>query len=192
MACIGSLSFLFEQLPQFEAGYLYFFSSLAQAAAAFAALIAVFATYALQANFTITTNLVSQINRWLTSHLYLGGDMVGQEAIKLLQDIVSGIKEERVKGDKVPAASFIEDYMNLAKLPSELPNDLGKPLIHWSLLFIISLFCLILFEIQAIRLRLFLIGACVALLVYTTWVIVSVTRPFIQKCLRFPQSLHNG
>ena len=169
----------FTKSVEYSNGFLYFFSSLAQCAAGFAALVAVFAVFRFQANNDIVRKLYEEINDWLVikqRSSYSDHDQQGAiyKKIKAFSEQKDDAKEARVLFDRLKA---VEEF------PKTLANNASKPLRHWVYVCFFSLLVLVIIELSYFRTR-GLQYFFSAILIITTINVFFETKNFIQSCLR--------
>ena len=162
-------------------GFLYFFSTLAQCAASFAALVAVFAVFRFQANGDIVQRLCDEAAAWLE---YRGetrqSDRVSQVLIhKRLKEVCEGTRPYSLAEAKI----LLERLESAQEFPKKLAQKLSVPLKHWALICFFSALCLMIFEIKLLR-REGLLWLAVIWLVVTTKYVFYEMRDFIQDCLK--------
>lgn len=164
---------------EYSSGFLYFFSSLAQCAAAFAALIAVFAVFRFQANGDIIKNLYEDINDWLVTKgrsSYIDHDRQGL--------IHAKIKAFSEQGNDAEQALVLYNRLKAVEaFPKTLAYNASKPLSHWAYICFFSLLFLILFEVTTLRTRGWQYLASVILITATVRVFFE-TKDFVQDCLK--------
>ena len=164
-----------EEIPTW---LLYFLSSIAQCAAAFAALVAVFSVFRLQANSSAEKDMRAEIKAWLVearemvSHDYDGTDA-------LLKNLNNIDPKQPYKGD---ACEYYKKLTALNIYPSKLNYKVSVPLKYWAILFGVSILLLPFFSIsfcQKTSLYWFFVGLLTLLSAKCLW----DTREFIQECL---------
>ncbi len=121
----------------YSAWPLYFFSTLAQSAAGFAALVAVFAVYRLQSNITIMEALRIETREWLLKN----GRTVSQDPqnIDYLLIKLDEIIRDSSSANRPHALKLRQKILVMQELPKKLPYMLSCPLKMWGFAFILSL-----------------------------------------------------
>ncbi len=157
-----------------EITLLYFFSALAQSAAAFAALVAVFAVFRLQANAAAIVQKYLEAKHWL-KHVAKSStvDGISDAQVKQVLDAEALLRSE--------ARQLLDKIVKAESVNSTLANTVSGPLKWWACIFLLSLGALpvskLLTSWRAIAIVAgFVIAAARAL---------QITRRFVQECLRF-------
>ena len=161
-------------MPNYS-GPWYFLSALSQCASAFAALVAVFATFRLQVNHGLVEEAIADARQWVLTQR--GRDaIVPDEAVKeFLKNVRGGVIEP---GNKEKADQLLKRIEHHEKFPGVLADELGVPLKLWVAVFGISVSPLAMVELSN-RFVLFLILVLGALTVLA----VIASNSFIQECL---------
>ena len=117
---------------------LYLFSALAQCAAAFAALVAVFGVFRFQANASELANLFSE-SRYHLSHVHSARalDFPKSEVIRRLRDLDI---DTAARQDLRPRAIELHKRITqIEEMDDRFPNEVGKLLKFWTLIFLFSI-----------------------------------------------------
>lgn len=154
----------------------YFFSSLAQCAAAFASLLAVFATFRLQSDTSILIQLHEKAIVWLHRNGFLElSDQTDREFLKGKLKIAipyKGVYAQNLHGDIV----YLEKSLN------DIPDGLSWPTKHWAGFFFAALVAIPLFSFKCLQVKIFFILSIATLSFWTFWALFSA-KNFVQMCL---------
>jgi hypothetical protein len=154
----------------------YFFSAVAQSAAAFAALVAVFATVRLQTNQAVIDDAYADAREWLRLHDYRQAvDWTKAQIKEALKDITEGKR----LGDKEAAAKQLNRLTDQEQFPKTLALRLSSPLKLWVYVFGLSAITLPWKRLPERLIHFLVIPFLVLIAVVAIW----ETRNFIQDCL---------
>ncbi len=153
----------------------YFLSTLAQCAAAFAALVAVFATFRLQVNRNLVEDAIAEAEKWVRTQVGRDANLTNESVKSYLNDVGSSVRT----GDKNTAGQLLKHIRHHEAFPSFLANNLGIPLKLWTMVFIGSVSPLP-FRQLPLWFVLFVAGPVLAF--FTTLALLS-SNTFIQACL---------
>ena len=159
---------------------LYFFSTLAQCAAAFAGLAGVFAIFRLQANASKIGEVYISARFWLrTSGERNNADSLPtQEVKRLLNEIKEGGKDE---SQRKSAEQVLEGIFSVEAFNQKLVLKVSKPLRLWAYIFIFSLAL-----IPSVKWYEGSSGAFVVVAFLSVSVVaLYTTGRFVQRCLDF-------
>lgn len=164
-----------------EQSFLYFFSSLAQCAAGFCALVGVFAVFRLQANAININESYDAARAWLrVAHSLNNTSTFTRTTVrKELQEIIN-----RLSG-RTEAIDVLEKIKLNEKFDFDLIYHCQWPLKAWGLIFIISLGCLPFAQ--------YLTKSNSSALFVAIGFIISIaislygTAKFVQRCMTFDQ-----
>lgn len=167
-------------MSHYPSGALYFFSSLAQCAAAFAALLAVFATFKLQSDSSLLIQRHQQAVDWGHRVGFLNQydpTDIGFVLGKLKHEI------EQRNSNSSFAKELFEEIEKLVKSSTEIPRDLALPSWHWAVLFLTALVSIAVFSLTHFQYRILFLAAIGGQIGWIFWTLL-LTRDFVQKCLR--------
>ena len=153
----------------------YFLSTLAQCAAAFAALIAVFATFRLQVNRNLVEDAIAEAEKWVRTQVGRDANLTNESVKSYLDDVCSSTRT----GDKNKADQLLKGIRHHEGFPGFLANELGIPLKLWTVVFIGSVSPL---PFRQLPLWLVLFVVAPVLAFFTTLALLS-SNTFIQACL---------
>jgi hypothetical protein len=158
---------------------LYFFSALAQCAAAFAALVGVFAVFRLQANTTYLADTFLEAKYWLS--LLKGSVAYQLPSVEIKKELENLDQDGVARQDLRPRAVLLRKHIgDIEAFSDRLPLELSKILKIWTAIFILALTMCGFTKLYEkswsaiVVLAVFLIGVIFA---------VMQTASFIQKCL---------
>ena len=153
----------------------YFLSTLAQCGAAFAALVAVFATFRLQVNRSLIEDAFTEAEKWVRTQVGSNAMHTNEDVRNYLEDVCS----RKRPGDGNIAGQLLKRIKHHEQFPGFLANELGTPLKLWTIVFIGSVSPLP-FKQLPLRLVLFVIDPVLGF--FTTLALLS-SNTFIQACL---------
>ena len=158
----------------------YFFSALAQSAAAFVGVIAVFGVFRFQANASALEDKLRDVTAWITrtSHLRTTDLAFSKEDIKKVLSEFSGDPE---KEKKAKASQWVAQIKVLEDAPKKLAQKMAVPMKSWAYVFFASL-AFLLWPASGFLGKLVGLLLVIAILLWVAWVLWK-TREFIQGCL---------
>ncbi|MBI3314055.1 MAG: hypothetical protein HYZ83_07450 [Candidatus Omnitrophica bacterium] len=172
--------FLFLEELINQTSLLYFFSTLAQCAAAFAGLVGVFAIFRLQAQSSRIGEEYASAKHWLRTSPGVGN----AEALSPIEtkNWLEKIKKKEWQGNFSEfAGQVLERLLEVEKFNERLVYKVSKPLTWWAVIFLLSL--------MLIPISKWTEGLA-GLLVVIMFLLVSgvalwKTKRFVQQCLDF-------
>lgn len=164
----------------------YFFSALAQCAAAFAGLVAVFAVFRFQAIKSEIQENYRAARYWLRIETGQGysEQKLREQPDKEIQKLLEEIRDRTVTHPYTPMLKqSLESLQRSERLSGELAWKVSVPLRLWADIFVFSLIALVLsrFDVRWAWAGFLAIAFSVCLVLYTLW----RSKRFIQDCLKF-------
>ena len=172
-------------IPPTSNNILYFFSTLAQCAAAFSSLSAVFAVFRLQADDDIVIETYSKARKWLADRGCRTTLEQKEQVESFLQDIIDGKKKVDDKGSgtgKEGAKKQLNNIITQKSFRDVLIKRLKDPLELWIGVFIFSMVAL---SVEKFSFEAFYYLA-LPFVTLMTFFAVWTTYTFIRDCLGKP------
>lgn len=176
--------FLRQEMKEYSNTFLYFFSSLAQSAAAFAALVAVFATFRLQVSSSMAEKLFDRAVSWLVEGGVLNRND-SRDPMFIKKKLSEIIKGQHFSGntEKEQYAQNLSNQISLFEtFQGDMGNRLSEPLKLWLWTFLLSLIAILVFHFSIARSVGSLAGVSISLAVLTVYSVWKSGK-FIQDCL---------
>ena len=161
--------------------FLYFFSTLAQCAAAFAALAAVFGVFRLQSSSLAVEDAYRDSWYWIRQRCGVMSPLDVNFSKKHIKDQLIAIKDGEIKYE---AEQWVRRINQLERFPQAVAYNVSVPLKLWAIVFFTSLTSLLFSRWSEC-------WFCVAVVVielFLTLAALSRTRTFIQDCLKIEGS----
>lgn len=164
----------------------YLFSAIAQSAAAFAAFVAVFAIFRLQANDNDIEEKYKEVRRWLIQKK-LGEYEIYNKILSMPKKIIKAELKKMTQLDQITYGaevnSILEDIKETEGYTGKLVYDASRPLKEWAFIFLLSLLGLSIVSNSKIW------GTLFAWLILIIIILTLIdTKKFIQKSLNLQKN----
>jgi len=157
------------------------FSAIAQSAAAFVALIAVFTVFRLQLGYNLANEIYSKIRYFLIFKIHLNDRAIEKAGKKDLKEHLSLFINQN-RAEKEEGQRLLDEIEKAEKEIDDIALKTSFPMKMWGIIFFCSIFTL------AISESLLLIGNILAIIcVGYIYLTLLKTKVFIQECLKAKQ-----